>query len=327
MRTHTTFILAALALAGCDQDPPRADKDPAAPTGSGTMAATADTKTTASAPAGSAMPAGVRKPDEKAKGPFSQSKHPAMTDPSQATEKAPDTFRAKFETTVGDFTVACTRAHAPFGADRFYNLVRIGFFDDVAFFRTVKGFVTQWGIHGDPAVSKVWSKANIEPDEVKESNKRGTLVFAQAGRPKKEGFTAEMRSTQLFINYGDNSRLDKMGFAPFCVVEGEGMSVVDKFYSGYGGRAGGDQAKIQSEGNPYLRKKYPKLDYIKKAMLLGDEEAATEEAAAKDDDAAEKPAATSPAASAPPAAKKAAPAAPKPAPPAPAPAAPKPAPP
>lgn len=192
---------------------------------------------------------------------FPQSDHPAMTDPSKAKEKAPDTFRAKFETTKGDIVMECTRAWAPNGVDRFYNLVKIGFFDDVALFRVAKGFVVQWGIHGDPEVSKVWSNANLPPDPVVESNKRGMLTYAMAGRP-------DTRSTQLFINYGDNVGLDKQGFAPLCKVV-EGMEVADSFNSEYGERVTGMQGEIGAKGNAYLREKWPNLDYIKTATIVG----------------------------------------------------------
>ena len=193
---------------------------------------------------------------------FPESTHPAMLDPAKATAKAPDTFKAKFETTKGDFVVDCTRAWAPNGVDRFYNLVRIGFFDDVALFRVVPGFVVQWGIHGDPKVAAVWQQANIPPDPPKESNTRGMLTYAMAGSP-------DTRSTQLFINYGDNARLDGMGFAPICKVS-QGMDVVDQFYSGYGERVTGKQGEIAAGGNAYLKKAWPKLDYIKKATVVGE---------------------------------------------------------
>ena len=193
---------------------------------------------------------------------FPESTHPAMLDPSKATAKAPDTFKAKFETTKGDFVVDCTRAWAPNGVDRFYNLVRIGFFDDVALFRVVQGFVVQWGIHGDPKVAAAWQQANIPPDPPKESNTRGMLTYAMGKSP-------DTRSTQLFINYGDNSRLDSMGFAPICKVS-EGMDVADQFYSGYGERVTGMQGEIAMGGNAYLKKSWPKLDYIKKATVVNE---------------------------------------------------------
>jgi len=192
---------------------------------------------------------------------FAQSKHPAMTDPSKASDKAPDTFRAKFTTTKGDIVFECTRAWAPNGVDRFYNLVKIGFFDDVAFFRVAKSFVVQWGIHGDPKVSAAWREANLAPDPVVESNMRGMLTYAMAGRP-------DTRSTQLFINYKDNVSLDKQGFAPICKVV-EGMETADAFYGDYAERVTGMQGEIQEKGNAYLKEKWPNLDYIKTATIVG----------------------------------------------------------
>lgn len=192
---------------------------------------------------------------------FPQSTHPAMKDPSKATEKAPDSFRAKFTTTKGDIVFECTRAWAPNGVDRFYNLVKIGFFDDVALFRVAKGFVVQWGIHGDPQVSRVWSDANLPPDPVVQSNKRGMLTYAMAGRP-------DTRSTQLFINYGDNTSLDAQGFAPICKVV-SGMETADAFNGEYAERVTGMQGEIQAKGNAYLREKWPNLDYIKTAVIDG----------------------------------------------------------
>ena len=193
---------------------------------------------------------------------FPQSDHPAMTDPSKAKEKAPDTFRAKFETTKGDIVMECTRAWAPNGVDRFYNLVRIGYFDDIAFFRAVKGFVVQWGIHGDPKVSAAWRSANIPADPPKQSNKRGFVTYAMARSP-------DTRSTQLFINFGDNSNLDSMGFAPICQVA-EGMDIAEKLYAGYGEEITELQGEIQFKGNAYLRSKWPKLDYVKTATIVGE---------------------------------------------------------
>lgn len=193
---------------------------------------------------------------------FPQSTHPAMTDPSKATEKAPDKFQAKFETTKGDVVFECARDWAPNGVDRFYNLVKIGFFDDVALFRVAKGFVVQWGIHGDPKVSAAWRNANLPPDPPKQSNTRGTLTYAMAGSP-------DTRSTQLFINYGDNSSLDAQGFAPICKVT-TGMDIAESFYGGYGERVTGKQGQIQTQGNAYLKEQWPELDYIKTATIVGE---------------------------------------------------------
>jgi len=260
MRTigSLAILASALSFVACDAgggSPPKPDP------------ATTGAKTGAATPGAATKPAAA----PKAKGPFPASTHEAMKDPSKATEEAPAEFSVKFDTTAGAFSMTCHRDWAPYGADRFYNLVKIGYFDDVAFFRAVKGFVVQFGIHGDPEVNKAWRTANIEPDEVKESNKKGTLTFAQAGRPREKGKTAETRATQLFINLKDNERLDGMGFAPICTVT-DGMDVVMKLHTGYGERAGRDQGAITMKGNEYLRKKYPLLDYVKTARLAeGDE--------------------------------------------------------
>ena len=140
---------------------------------------------------------------------------PDFTDPVKLTEKSPETFKAKFETTKGNFTVEVTRSLSPNGADRFYNLVRSGYFKDVAFFRVIPGFMCQFGIHGDPKISAAWGKkAQIPDDPVKGSNTRGTITFAQTRMPNS-------RSAQFFINFGDNSQLDGQRFAPFGkVIEG-----------------------------------------------------------------------------------------------------------
>ncbi len=188
---------------------------------------------------------------------------PSFADPSKLTDKAPDTYRVQFDTTKGKFIVEVTRSLAPNGADRFYNLVRSGYFKDVAFFRVIKGFMVQFGIHGDPSVSAKWRQASIPDDPVKGSNTRGTVTFATAG--------PNTRTTQLFINYGDNERLDSMGFASIGKVV-EGMDVVDKINGEYGEGApsgrGPDQGRIQREGNAYLKKDFPNLDYIKSATIL-----------------------------------------------------------
>jgi peptidyl-prolyl cis-trans isomerase A (cyclophilin A) len=182
--------------------------------------------------------------------------------PTSLTEKAPESFKARFVTSKGSFTVEVTRSLAPNGADRFYNLVRSGYFTDIEFFRVVSGFMCQFGIHGDPKVAAAWRTANIPDDPVKGSNARGAITFATAG--------PNTRTTQLFINLVDNARLDGMGFSPFGKVI-DGMDVVDKIFSGYGEGAprgaGPDQGRIQQEGNAYLKKDFPKLDYIKSAAI------------------------------------------------------------
>ncbi|MFQ5741757.1 MAG: peptidylprolyl isomerase [Acidobacteriota bacterium] len=188
---------------------------------------------------------------------------PGLLDPSKAKLTAPSQFRVKFETTKGNFLVEVNRSWAPLGADRFFNLVKIGFFDDVAFFRVIKGFIVQFGLNGNPRVSAAWKSAPIQDDPVKESNKRGSLSFAAAGD--------NTRTTQIFINYRDNVRLDSMGFASFGKVV-EGMDVVDALYAEYGEgspRGGGpSQGGIQSQGNRYLKSQFPKLDYIKRARII-----------------------------------------------------------
>jgi peptidyl-prolyl cis-trans isomerase A (cyclophilin A) len=187
---------------------------------------------------------------------------PAATgfdDPSKLTATAPDTFKAQFDTTKGKFTVEVTRSLAPNGADRFYNLVKSGYFTDIAFFRVIPGFMCQFGIHGDPAVSAKWSAANITDDPVKGSNTRGTITFATAG--------PNTRTTQLFINFGDNTGLDGQGFSPFGKVVA-GMDVVDKINSEYGENPPETQGRLQNEGNAYLKKAFPNLDYIKSATIL-----------------------------------------------------------
>ncbi len=185
--------------------------------------------------------------------------HRDSHDPAKLTEKAPETFKAQFDTTKGKFTIEVTRSLSPNGADRFYNLVRSGYFTDVEFFRVVPGFMCQFGVHGDPAVSAKWRDANITDDPVKGSNTRGTITFATAG--------PNTRTTQMFINFGNNTRLDGMGFTPFGKVV-EGMDVVDKLNGEYGDNPPDVQGHIQMEGNSYLKKQFPNLDYIKSATIV-----------------------------------------------------------
>ena len=211
-----------------------------------------DAKPAAAAPAAPATPA-----------PVAAAPAPGFDDPSKLTEKAPETFKAQFDTTKGKFTVEVTRALAPNGADRFYNLVRSGYFTDVEFFRVIPGFMCQFGIHGDPKISAVWREARIQDDPVKSGNARGAITFATAG--------PNTRTTQLFINFGDNARLDGMGFSSFGKVS-EGLDVVDKINGEYGegapGGRGPAQGRVQAEGNAYLKKDFPNLDSIKSATIL-----------------------------------------------------------
>ena len=190
--------------------------------------------------------------------------------PKKATETAPDTYEVLFETTQGNIVIEVQRSWAPLGADRFYNLVKMGYFTDVAFFRAIKGFMTQFGIHGDPKVAQMWRNARIQDDPVTQSNMRGYITFATSGK--------HSRTTQLFINTNDNNNLDAMGFSPFGKVsetKGGGMKVMDALFMGYGEGAprgrGPNQMYIQQKGNEYLKEKFPKLDYIKKARLCNDD--------------------------------------------------------
>jgi len=171
--------------------------------------------------------------------------------------KAPDKFRVKFETSCGDFTVEVQRDWAPLGADRFHELVQAGFYDECRFFRVVPGFVVQWGMNGDPAVYAKWKDREIKDDKVTQSNREGMITFASRG--------PNTRTCQLFINLADNERLDDLGFAPFGKVL-EGLDVVKKITSEYGQRP--QQPLIQEEGNAYLKKEFPKMDYIKKATVV-----------------------------------------------------------
>src|ERR1700683_5431422 len=180
-----------------------------------------------------------------------------LLDPSTMKSKAPETYKVKFVTTKGDVIIQVTRAWAPQGADRFYNLVRGGFFKDAAFFRTIPNFMTQFGIPARPDVAAAWDHAYLIDDRVTQSNKRGMVTFATAG--------PNTRTTQIFINYGDNVRLDSDGFAPFGQVI-EGMDVVDKFFGGYG--ATPDQGRITAFGKAYLDKSFPNLDHIVSATIM-----------------------------------------------------------
>src|SRR5689334_18689273 len=185
-----------------------------------------------------------------------------LANPAALTEKAPATYKAKFDTSKGVFVVEVTRDWAPNGADRFYNLVKNGFYDNVRFFRVISGFMVQFGINGDPKVSAPWREARIADDPVKQSNKRGYITYAMAG--------PNTRTSQVFINFADNANLDQSGFSPFGRVV-SGMEVVDKLNAEYGEGAprgrGPDQGRIQTEGNTYLNKEFSRLDYVKKATI------------------------------------------------------------
>ena len=180
----------------------------------------------------------------------------ALLQPNSNVEKAPEKYKARFQTTKGDFVVEVTRAWAPNGADRFYNLVKRGYYDGIPFFRVMSGFMAQTGIHSDPSVSAAWREARIPDDPVKQSNTRGMVTFAMGG--------PNTRSSHIFINYANNSALDSDGFSPFGRVV-EGMENVEKLYAGYGDK-GVDQYRANMEGARYFNQ-FDKLDYIKSARL------------------------------------------------------------
>jgi peptidyl-prolyl cis-trans isomerase A (cyclophilin A) len=186
-----------------------------------------------------------------------------LANPSSLHEQAPANYKVKFDTSKGAFVIEVHRDWAPLGADRFYNLVKNGFYNNARFFRVITGFMVQFGINGDPALSAQWRTAKINDDAVKQSNKRGLITFATAG--------PNTRTTQVFINFADNTMLDKQGFAPFGQVV-SGMEVVDGLYSGYGEGAprgnGPDQSRVQGEGNAYLTTSFPKMDYIKAVTIV-----------------------------------------------------------
>jgi len=187
----------------------------------------------------------------------------SLGNPAALKEQAPPVYKVEFDTSKGPFVVEVHRDWAPNGADRFYNLVKNGFYDNTRFFRVIEGFMAQFGVNGDPKVSAVWRESRIKDDPVKVSNKRTFVTFATAG--------PNTRTTQVFISYGDNSNLDSQGFSPFGQVV-SGMKVVDSLYSGYGegapGGRGPNQTRVQSEGNAYLASSFPNLDYVKKATIV-----------------------------------------------------------
>ncbi len=197
--------------------------------------------------------------------PRGPSGHPSLMNPSTLKAQAPPVFKAQFTTTKGDFVVEVHRDWAPNGADRFYNLVSNGFYDGVEFYRVVPKFMVQFGISGNPKIEAAWAHANLRDDPVKSGNKRGRITYAMTAVPN-------TRTTQVFINFGDNTNLDNQGFAAFGEVT-EGMDVVDKLYSGYGdmqemGGHGPSPGKIETEGNAYLDKNFSQLDKIKTAKIL-----------------------------------------------------------
>lgn len=246
LRTQWPVLLAlamlSLFLIGCGEEP-----------------AEAPPEETAAAPASEEPAAEEAAPPEVAEGESAAAPAPtrrALMDPAALNEQAPEKFAVRFDTSRGVFRVEVTRTWAPRGADRFYNLVKNGFYDDCRFFRVVPGFVVQFGMNGDPAVQGMWMEQRIDDDPVTRSNRVGTVTFATSG--------ANSRTTQLFINLGANQGLDGQGFAPFGEVA-EGMDVVQSIYSGYGQTP--EQSMIAAQGNAYLNRQFPNLDYIRTAKV------------------------------------------------------------
>lgn len=225
---------------------------PAAKSGTAAKSAAA-TKTGVAKKAGAATPSSAR-----------------LLNPAAWTKQAPPEFKAKLTTTKGDILIDVHRDWSPLGADRFYNLVRSGYFTNVAFYRVAPGFIVQFGAAADPKVGAAWEKATIKDDPVKQSNKKYTLTYAKSSLPNS-------RTTELFINLKDNNFLDGMGFSAFGEVV-EGKEVVDQIYSGYGemaeqGGQGPSQSRVKAEGKTYLDKNFPKLDAIKSATVVSGEPA------------------------------------------------------
>lgn len=214
------------------------------------LGACSDSTTPASAPAPVAAPAAPAA-SPAGTGPLHDPSHP------DASRVAPSEFRVKFTTSKGDFTVIAFREWSPRGVDRFYNLVKAGFYDECRFFRVVPNFVVQWGLPPDPKVARAWEPARIQDDPVKQTNARGMMTYAKSG--------PNTRTTQIFVSTKDNTGLDGQGFPPFAKVI-DGMSVVDALTAEYGEQP--QQGRIQAEGNEYLNKDFPNLDFVKSARVL-----------------------------------------------------------
>jgi peptidyl-prolyl cis-trans isomerase A (cyclophilin A) len=183
--------------------------------------------------------------------------------PTLLKDPAPASYQVKFVTTRGEFTVTVNRAWAPLAADRFYNLVKHHYYDGARVYRVIPGFVAQFGINAHPPVNAAWAKATIKDDPVTQKNVRGTLTFAKTALPNS-------RTTEVFINLKDNTHLDSMGFAPFATVDDKGMNIVEMFYDQYPDPAqAGEQANMQKGGDPYIASKFPKLDTITSATIVG----------------------------------------------------------
>jgi peptidyl-prolyl cis-trans isomerase A (cyclophilin A) len=186
---------------------------------------------------------------------------PLLT-PEELTEAAPATYRVRFETSVGTIVVQVNKAWSPNGADRFYNLVKNGYYDDTRFYRVVEGFMAQFGLKGVNAIDQAWRNASFPDDPFTRSNGRGTITFAHAG--------ANTRTTQVFFNFKDNTHLDPSGFTPFGEVV-EGLDVMDRIYSGYGelppAGKGPDYGKAWVQGNKYLDQDFPEMTKVISATL------------------------------------------------------------
>ena len=242
------------SFAACTPEPP--PPKPKAPPSPAPIAKKADVPVEKPAPPPTPTPVDKKPPAPAVATPK------VLLDPTlpEWSRTAPAEFKVKFTTSKGDFTMLVLREWSPRGADRFYCLVKNGYYDEIRFFRVVSGFMAQFGIHGDPEVNKVWRERSIEDDPVVQSNTRGMVTFAKKNSPN-------TRTTQIFINYDDkNSRLDGMKFSPFAKVI-EGMDVVDKLYSGYGER-GPDQMRFQAEGNAYADAEFKELDHVKTARIV-----------------------------------------------------------
>jgi peptidyl-prolyl cis-trans isomerase A (cyclophilin A) len=187
-----------------------------------------------------------------------------LLQPRDFNETAPQSYQVRLETAKGDILIQVTRAWAPLGADRFYNLVKAGYYDGVAFHRVLDDFVAEWGIHGDPWVNAAWRQALMADEPVRQSNTRGRVTFSKN--------TPNSRTVQVFINLKDNSSLDGQGFSPFGEVV-EGMEVVESLHSEYGdGPPRGEgvyQAMAIARGDEYLNEEFPLLDRIERAVLVG----------------------------------------------------------
>ncbi|MEO8076832.1 MAG: peptidylprolyl isomerase [Acidobacteriota bacterium] len=248
-------IATAVAVGASAQAPTTPAKKPAAPAAGTAAKKPATGQAATPAKPAPARPAGAR--GRASAAPTAAARLARLKNPAGLKEMAPPTFNAAFNTTAGPFVIQVHRDWAPKAADRFYNLVKNGFFTGNGFFRVLPNFMVQFGIHGTPSIQSAWRDANITDDPVKQSNKRGYITFAMTPRP-------DTRSTQVFINFKDNASLDGQGFAPFGEVI-SGMENVDKINPEYMERP--DQGAIQARGNTYLKASFPKLDYVLSAAI------------------------------------------------------------